>query len=190
MNAKRLSVPVLIALFLVFVVGCATEATREHVKLKSAHLSGKLYEYAPEIDTPNMAVTGGCDCCSGNILFIDGTRFVWADYCESTTSFAKGRYEITNDSLLIFRYDDSTVVKEYNWQRETDTNAMPEYFISRQAPVPASDSMVAFLFHGQIFLKFASRTYYCTVDTTRSPSSLITEMKQEGSWDKLMGQNN
>lgn len=70
-----------------------------------------------------------CDCCSGKILFTTSTKFLMIDYCMSDFVLTKGTYKISNNEV-VFDFDGSRIDVKYNWERETDPDAEPNYFVN------------------------------------------------------------
>ena len=51
----------------------------------------------------------GCDCCDGQMVFINEKKFISQFYCIPDNTYCKGTYELKGD-LLILKYSELTVV--------------------------------------------------------------------------------
>jgi hypothetical protein len=98
-------------------------------------LAGKLYFFAPELDSTKLEATGACDCCSSNMLFLDDSSFLYISYCEGSTSYTRGKYTSDHQKLTVAL--DSITVDKYYPEENDSTGTLsinPVYHTSIQQP--------------------------------------------------------
>ena len=147
-------------------------------------LVGKIFLFAPELDKEACRATGGCDCCSYNILFTTDSTFVLIDYCEADYSYNKGSYFLDNSSLTL-KVDRLMVNKNYNWKKETDTTGKvtTEYFYKIENIKPTTTIVKRQDCNGTMIFKGDSD--FGTVDNERTFENELKALKEEGIWTKL-----
>ncbi|MCS6975035.1 MAG: hypothetical protein NZM13_11170, partial [Cyclobacteriaceae bacterium] len=67
--------------------------------LPAIELESKVFTYAPEMDITTCEALAQCDCCAGNLLFVNSTHFVKIDYCEGDRVYRTGTYSIENQTV-------------------------------------------------------------------------------------------
>lgn len=151
------------------------------------NVAGQVYFYAPEFDKNACQAFGECDCCSGNILFLDESHFLAIDVCESDNSYYKGKYKIA-DSNVLLSYDGLMVEKNYNWEKETDTTGTvtKEYFIKTSKTNPRKLALTRIECEKNICFKMDDTpTLFVTPDKKQKIADLIRQIKEDGIWEKL-----
>jgi hypothetical protein len=195
MGRKLVSIFILFGLF-----SCdRTESTQADSKSFSdstgisimTSLSGQVYLYAPEIDSLTCEATGACDCCSGNLIFLNDSAFISMDYCESSTSYSKGTYQFLNGNLVITT-DSISISKEYNPAKEADTTGKvwPDYIVTDTTLAPYKQTLKRISCKKNIcFLMSDEETYYVTPDRKSSLTDLIKNLQDDNIWEKLKIKN-
>lgn len=147
-------------------------------------LAGKIFLFAPELDSKTCTVTGACDCCSSNILFLSDSSFLMIDYCEANYSYSKGIYYMDNSSLRL-RLDKLSVNKDYNWEKETDTtgSVTAEYFYKVENLKPTSIIYQRQDCNGSIIFK--NKSEFGAIDKERTFNFELKAIKDEGIWTKI-----
>ncbi len=74
--------------------------TQEQSKKKQT-LSGKVYRIGPGLDSINIQSFGECDCCSGQVAFINDSSFIAIDECLHNNGYFKGYYEVIGDTVRL-----------------------------------------------------------------------------------------
>lgn len=181
-------------LFLLLVVGlfsCTERITDKPVQTiaeeepSTLNLSGQVYFYAPELDTTTCEAFGECDCCSGSFLFLNDRDFLTMNVCEADDWYCKGTYKIVNGNVVL-TYDSLMVEKNYNWKKETDPTATPEYFIKTSKTNATTSVLTRIVCEKNICFKTDDKqTTYTTLDKKQKLSDLIKQLKDGGIWDKL-----
>ena len=147
-------------------------------------LVGKIYFFAPELDSTNYTATGACDCCSSNVLFLTDSSFVMIDYCEADSSFYKGQYRLDKNKLEL-NFDLLAINKNYNWAKETDTTGKLEsaysYRIDSIKPTIREYSRME---HRDAII-FKGKNEFGTIDKERNFHEFIKSMRNEGTLSKL-----
>ena len=95
-------------------------------------LANKVFETGAKIHFNNFKKCDfyfECDCCSGKILFTTSTEFLMIDYCMSDFVVTKGTYSLSQNEVEL-KFDGSRIDVKYNWERETDPDAKPAYFVN------------------------------------------------------------
>lgn len=88
--------------------------------LERRSLAGKLYLFGPEFDSTNVQAVGDCDCCTADVLFLTDSSFLMIVYCESNSSFQKGKYRL-NDKTLELSFDGKRVDKNFDYEKNGDS---------------------------------------------------------------------
>ena len=153
---------------------------------KNLSLSNQLYLLAPEFDSKNCESYGECDCCSSNYLFLDNENFISVDYCLETNTFYSGKYKVQNDSLK-FNYNPTIVLKEYNWESETDTiNTLPRYLYKIEKCKSFQSVWIKLNCNEKsCFKKIGDKTEFASIDNIKSSENILNELKKEGLIEKL-----
>jgi len=150
-------------------------------------LAGQAYLFAPDLDTTNCTVSGECDCCSSNILFVDDSNFIAIFYCVADEQIQKGTYNIKDDKVYL-QYDSIEVNKNYNWDFETDTTGKvsTQYFIKKQKINPHQTTLTAYTCENQIYFKVNDiETAFGILDKKESAATLIKKLRNDGVYEKL-----
>lgn len=159
----------------------------ENKKIQLTSLAGQVYIYAPEIDTTTCKATGACDCCSGNIYFLNDSIFIKVDICESNIAYSKGVYRIKKDFVEL-SIDSLNIEIEYNWEKETDTTGkvMAEYLI-KQSKTPTFTVKLTLLDCKNYicFITGDHQKLYVTPDKDLNVSEFIGQLKKDSIWHKL-----
>lgn len=154
-------------------------------------LARQLYFYAPELDTVTCEATGACDCCSGQILFLNDSEFVSIDYCESDADYCKGKYHLANNNLVLTT-DSICISRRYNWEKETDTsgNVLFDYFVTDTLIAKTTQTFKRITCKGTIcFLMGEQEKYFVTPSHEQSLSKAVATLKKQGIWDRLQIKN-
>ena len=154
-------------------------------------LSGQVYFYAPEIDSLTCEAIGACDCCSGNLIFLNDSDFISMDYCESSTSYTRGTYHFLNNNLLTIT-DSISVVSEYNPAKEADITGkiLPDYIVTDTTLTPYKQILKRISCKkNNCFLMGDKETYYVTLDKKKSLGDYVKRLKDEGIWNRLKIKN-
>jgi hypothetical protein len=179
------NITIIIAVFLL--ISCNSKNKKvENVnkKLNIKDLSGKIFDYAPSIDTIKNISYGECDCCSGSYIFLNDNDFICIDYCESDTFYMKGTFEIVNNELLL-KYNGVCVEEEYNWERENDSTVV-EYFIKKSKINPSTKILKYFKIKNSFYFKGGERQEnFSTIDKKAKLSQIISRLKKDSIWQKL-----
>jgi hypothetical protein len=182
---------IILSTFTIGLVACNTKTNDKRTEDNSVStiksLAGQVYFFAPELDTTTCEATGGCDCCSSDILFLDNTSFITISYCESDEQIFRGTYQIDYYKVYL-HYDTLEIDKEYNWEMETDTTGAvkTEYFIKTQKTESNEIILTALTCKGQIWFKTGDKEIsYGSLDKKTSLDKHIQRLKDQGIWDKL-----
>lgn len=145
---------------------------------------GQIYFFAPELDSATVKATGGCDCCSSNLLFLNDSVFVAVDYCIGNDTYYKGTYKVHNNSIS-FRCDSLRVDREENWETETDTTGkdLPPFFIKVRKDKNVEFTWTSFYFKNKLCFK-TSFGDYSTPDNDEKKGFIATT-KADSIWTKL-----
>jgi len=151
------------------------------------NLAGKVYFFAPKLDTLQCKSYGECDCCASTILFLDNTNFLTIYHCESDEEIVKGTYQIKSDKVYL-EYDTLKVVKEYNWEKEADTTGTvkEEYFIKTLNSESSKSILKYLMCKEQVCLQTEDEEkLYGTLNTETTLQEELQKLKDLGIWDKL-----
>ena len=152
-----------------------------------ASLVGQVYFYAPELDIALCQANGACDCCSGQILFLNDSDFVLIDYCESDADYNKGTYGFVGNNLVLTT-DSICVRRRYNWGKETDTTGevLADYFIT-DTLVRQTKLFIKRIAHQACvcFLMVDSEEYYVTPNKTAKLPEIVAKLKNQGVLERL-----
>lgn len=161
--------------------------TITETKPSKLNVSGQVYFYAPEFDKNRCEAYGECDCCSGNILFLDERTFLTIDICESDVWYYKGKYKIVDGNVLLF-YDGVMVEKNYNWERETDTTGTvtTEYRITSSKTDPRTQTLTRIACEkNTCFKSNDTETLFASPDKKQKIADLVRQIKEDGILEKL-----
>ncbi|UMY64369.1 MULTISPECIES: hypothetical protein [unclassified Flavobacterium] len=188
LKTKRLFLLLPIALF------SCQDRTADHsvhtiadTKPAKLDVAGQVYFYAPELDKKTCEAYGECDCCSGNILFLDERTFLTIDICESDVSYYKGTYKIVDGNLLL-SYAGVRVEKNYNWERETDTTGTvtTEYLIETSKTDPRTQTLTRIACEKNTCFKTNdTEAFFASPDKKQKIADLVRQIEEDGIWEKL-----
>jgi hypothetical protein len=156
-------------------------------KAEPISLSGQLYFYAPELDTVSCTSTGACDCCSGEILFLNDSSFVLVDHCVLDADYSKGKYRFV-DNNLILTSDSICISKQFNWEKETDTTGkvLVDYFVTDTLLATTTQTLkVEFCKGTPYFLMGDKERYFVTPYKNKKISDVVSTLKEQKIWDRL-----
>lgn len=147
-------------------------------------VNGQIYFFAPELDSATGKATGGCDCCSSNLLFLNDSVFVAVDYCIGNDTYYKGTYKVGSNSIT-FRCDSLRVDREENWETDTDEigKDLPPFFIKVRKDKNVEFTWTSFYFKDKLCFK-TSFGDYSTPDS-EDKQRFITATKADSIWTKL-----
>ena len=179
-------------LFVAALFSCSSDISENSVEEdKTLHeelnLSGKVFLYAPELDTITCLAHGECDCCTGNYLFLNDKEFVTIDYCEADNTYSKGTYEIKNGNVLL-HYDGLSINKIYNFENEIDsTGSDTSKFLISQTNVDTSTVTMTRLDCKKniCFNTGIKEIPFASLDKKLKIVDLINQLKADNIWDKL-----
>ncbi|MDI9858065.1 hypothetical protein [Flectobacillus roseus] len=181
----------LLSIFFIGLIACNTKTSNLKTEVKKVtlikNLAGKVYFFAPDLDTTTCEAFGACDCCTSNILFLNNKDFVTISYCVTDQQIAKGTYHIDNDKVYL-QYDSLKVDIEYNMETETDTTGKvePEYFIRTQKREANKVVLTALTCKGQVNFKAGDKEIsYGSLDKKTPIEDHIQQLKSLGIWYKL-----
>ncbi|MBX2907426.1 MAG: hypothetical protein KF744_15385 [Taibaiella sp.] len=158
---------------------CSSGSRTGKTDARSMDVGGKVYIWAPEIDTANKSVTGACDCCSGEILFLNQTDCIWLDICEGTTSVAKGKYRQSVDAIEL-EFGKTIASRYFNPEREVDTNAQPEYLLEKQTIKARKIMLEPVVVDNTVYLRILNGELYYAVPTNETLETRIDNLKSDG----------
>ncbi len=157
-------------------------------QLSPTDLTGKLYFFAPLLDTTRCLVTGECDCCTDNLYFVNDHEFVRDLYCMEKDQIHQGKYRIENGKLIL-DYAANTVNAEYNWAKDEDTTKRKakEHLISRFDGPTFTDTIEAQNCHGEFILfdKGKRGFFYGQIDKQQKPEAFELQLKNSRIWGEL-----
>jgi hypothetical protein len=163
----------------------------EDAKTGSKVFSDKVYFLGPELDSSKCQIEAACDCCSDDLVFLDDSLFLVASYCESNTSYSKGKYTIKRNTLVL-KYDSIQVSEDYNdYNLKIDTlkggikNDTAVYTITKGR---ASVVEVAIsVFKSRTVLKVGDKKtgIFYAMESDKSLQGFVKTLKEEKIWEKL-----
>lgn len=158
----------------------------EAVALQTAAKPKKVYFFAPELDEKTCRATGGCDCCSSHLIFTEGNRFIFIDYCMMDEVYSKGTYAMKNDRLEL-TFDKLHVDRTFDEAASADQKAPEKYTMRKVRDKSAhSISLERLECNGQtIFRMTSGEKLYGTVDPETDSRELTEYMRKEGVWIQM-----
>ena len=114
-----------------FMIGCSDSIhDQEKANQPKVDLADKTFFFGPTLDSTKTEILAECDCCASEILFSKDSSFIAAFYCLEGDSFAKGKFGVTNNKLILSfaplevtklndmeaDYDSTTYQKTLNFQ--------------------------------------------------------------------------
>lgn len=174
---NRVMLSIAIGCFIGF-SACSSGSRPAKFDARSVDVAGKVYIWAPEIDTANKSVTGACDCCSGEILFLNQTDCIWLDNCEGTTSVAKGKYKRSIDAIEL-EFGKTIASRYFNPEREVDTNAQPEYLLEKQMIKAWKIKLEPVVVDNTVYLRMRNGEVYYAVPANETLDLRIEDLKSD-----------
>jgi hypothetical protein len=154
---------------------------------RTAFLAGQVYLFAPELDTTTCTVSGACDCCLSNVLFLNDTEFIVVNYCGADDYVSQGTYR-ADGSTVYLHYDSLSVDKVYNWEAETSTagTTPPEYSISTKKTETRTVALIAMACADEPVYRIDGEEVYYGVADRDNPLNLhIGRLRESGVLEKL-----
>ncbi|MES2628946.1 MAG: hypothetical protein V4616_08255 [Bacteroidota bacterium] len=171
---------------LVLLTSCSTN-TPETTPITPSDLTGKLFLFAPELDTASCKVYGKCDCCMDDLFFVDDTHFVRDLYCVEADDIRQGTYRLENNTVIL-NYDAEFVKAEYNWERDRDnTKNAPEHLVSLRRGDRFSDTLFTSECKGSLVLmdRGSESMFYGQIDPQQKPETFKLQLQDAKIWEKL-----
>ncbi len=144
-------------------------------------MAGKLYLFAPELDSTKLVATGACDCCSANILFLDDSSFLYIGYCEAGSSYVLGKYQADNLKLTP-DFDSITVEKYYPEPGDSTGKLTPKPIFHIDIRKPDKQTYKRQEYKGMIL--FVDKEVGAP-DKDNNFGELMKNIHNEGIWDRL-----
>lgn len=147
-------------------------------------LAGKLYLFGPELDSINVQAMGNCDCCTADVLFLIDSSFLMIGYCESNSSFQKGKYRL-DDKTLELSFDAKRVDKNFDYEKSGDSakGSPDSYSYLTEPTLPITQSYDRRQYK-EVTL-FKGENEFGVVDKEGNFDELMKTNQAEGIWDKL-----
>ncbi len=154
--------------------------------LTKINLAGQLYVTAPDFDTVLCRATGECDCCSGNVLFLNDSEFVAVNYCVGNDTYYKGTYRQKNNTVLLL-CNSLRVDKATNWAAETDTinKNLPAFIVKTREDNAVTLKWTKFSCKEKVCFKTDIKEIPYSAPNTELKNDFINELKQDSIWTKL-----
>lgn len=76
-----------------------SESESKRKALTVQDISGKVFEFGPDLDPKSCEVVAECDCCSDDVVFVNDTDCYMTVYCLEENTFHKGTYTVSNDKI-------------------------------------------------------------------------------------------
>jgi hypothetical protein len=148
-------------------------------------LAGKLYLFGPEFDSINVQAMGNCDCCTADVLFLTDSSFLMIGYCESNSSFQKGKYRL-DDKTLELSFEAKRVDKNFDYEKSGDSakGSPDSYSYLTEPTLPVTHSYERRQYKGVTLFK--GNKEFAVIDKEGNFDELLKTVKAEGIWNKLL----
>lgn len=120
--------PYLLAFCILALFACRQKPAGAGNNLPPLKLGGLSYSVAPQLDSATCSVTGACDCCASDYIFLTDSTFAAVDYCVGDYTYYRGTYRTTADSVWL-HVDSLRLFKQYNMEADDSAYTGPEYIV-------------------------------------------------------------
>jgi len=97
-------------------------------ELTTELFANTTYSFTSDFDLENCEVWSRCDCCTFITYFKDSVNFYNIDYCEGTTLYYKGIYNIYQGGIFMKSTMRVEVVFDYNTYKHTGDTLTTEIY--------------------------------------------------------------
>lgn len=152
--------------------------------LPAIELENKVFTYAPEMDITNCEALAQCDCCAGNLLFVNSTHFVKIDYCEGDRVYRTGTYSIENQTVTL--QINSSVIEQRINREETGSSGSGNFELTETQAEPSVITLTQLQCEKNLaFNTGVEETPFATWNKEYQYNEIVSEMKENGVWSRL-----
>lgn len=174
-----------LTLLLALLCSCKSRYTPDKNNL--ADLEGKIYFFAPEIDSATCEVSGHCDCCSAHLLFLDKHTFIYIDYCEGDEQYYKGTYLPDSGRIKLY-FPDRCIAKKIAAEHDADSTDDNGVKFTCSTVMVRRDTVILsplHFSHGTCYKTDNKEAGYGAPENKIPIADFIKTMREETVWYKL-----